>query len=111
MKKLTGSILLLSCLFFNGLTALTFIDQNGNMHQSEPSRKESVRKAPTSKSYYDSSGKYQGRSEKRNYSNRTDHYDSLGRSEGYSERNRFSYDGEVSHYDSRGRYMGSTRER
>ncbi len=109
MKKLSISILSLSWLFLCSVNALTVIDQNGSVYQTEPARKEPTYKAPTSKEYYDSSGRYQGHSEKRTYSNRTDHYDSVGRSEGYSEKS--PYGGEVRHYDAWGRYQGSTRER
>lgn len=111
MKKISTLIFSASLLLLTSANAVTVIQRDGSSYQTHPTTPQPAYKAPTSKEYYDSLGRYQGRSEKHTYSNRTDHYDSLGRSEGYSEKNPYSYDGEVTHYDSKGRYQGSTRER
>ena len=106
MNKLVLSGFLTASLFLASANALTVIDQNGRVHQTE--QQQQKKKSPTRKDYYDSWGRNQGHSEKRPFSNRTDHYDSWGRNEGHSER---TYSGEVRHYDNWGRYQGSTKDR
>jgi hypothetical protein len=120
MKKLTLSILSASCLFMGSVSALTVIDRNGNIHQSEPKQTQhnhysyknkkipDINK-PARKEYYNEWDQLEGYSQKNAYSDRTTHHDWLGQYQGHSKKDRYS--GEVKHYDEWGQYQGSTKHR
>ncbi len=119
MKKLSVSILSLSCLFLSSANALTVIDRNGNVHKSEPQKPQQFNSSykqsnattnkPARKDYYNKWGQLEGYSKKEAYSDKTTHYDWLGGSQGYSKKD--PYSGDVKHYDEWGQYQGSTKER